>query len=85
MIVKQPNGKYAIWSTICDNFIATDCSREELIEELVADERARITIEVDDFISGKKPRTQFSMSFEECLETIEAVHGEASDSRFSPE
>ena len=31
-IVKQPDGKYSIWSTICDNFIATDGTKEEVLE-----------------------------------------------------
>jgi len=31
-IVKQPDGKYAIWSTICDNFIATNGTKEEVLE-----------------------------------------------------
>jgi len=31
-IVKQPDGKYAIWSTICDNFIGIDGTKEEVLE-----------------------------------------------------
>jgi len=29
-IIKQPDGKYALWSTIVDDFILTDCEPEEI-------------------------------------------------------
>lgn len=31
-IVKQPDGKYSIWSTIPDNFVAIDGTKEEILE-----------------------------------------------------
>ncbi len=34
-VVKQPNGKYAIWSSIVDHFISYDCTAEEAIAEEV--------------------------------------------------
>jgi len=34
-IVKQPDGKYAIWSTIVDDFVMTDASREDVIKEYI--------------------------------------------------
>ena len=33
IIVKQPNGKYAEYSTIVDHFTMTDATRIEIIEE----------------------------------------------------
>ena len=31
-IVKQPNGKYAVWSTVVDDFIYRNCTVEQLIK-----------------------------------------------------
>ena len=36
-IVKQPNGMYALWSTIVDDFILMDATLEECVEEEVND------------------------------------------------
>lgn len=35
--VKQPNGKYAIWSTISDTFLAIELTEEEAIHQEFAD------------------------------------------------
>ena len=34
-IIKQSDGKYAIWSNRIDDFVHKDCTEEELIAELV--------------------------------------------------
>lgn len=73
-IVKQPDGKYAIWSTGCDAFVATDGTAEEIAGEfarVAAEEartRARERIAVLD--AGGRPYLQFTLSYEECLERI---------------
>lgn len=36
-IVKQPNGKYSLWSTIVDDFILLDAWAEEVIVEEIND------------------------------------------------
>lgn len=36
-VVLQPDGKYAVWSTISDNFLLLDATREEVIQEYMAD------------------------------------------------
>lgn len=78
-IIKQPNGYYAIFSTIVDNFTVVDCSRDDLIEEFMERERELITQKVDRILAaleaGEKPYNQFTMSWEEALETIREVHG----------
>ena len=37
-IIEQPNGKYAIWSTIVDDFILEDITVEEYIEFRIQEE-----------------------------------------------
>ena len=68
IIVSQPNGKHAIFSTIIDDFILYDATRDELIEFLLNDKRR----EVENFInvSFKKENR-----LDECLETVKHVHG----------
>jgi hypothetical protein len=42
-IVKQPNGLYAVYSTVIDGFIITNSTKEELIEDFVQEKREEIT------------------------------------------
>lgn len=83
-IIKQTSGtspgRYALWSTISDDFLVIDCTREELIDYLVEQEKERITEHVekicDQLCEGKKPYYQFTMTFNEVLKTVLDVHGE---------
>lgn len=34
-IIKQPNGRYAVWTTVCDNFIRFNDTRDEVITYFV--------------------------------------------------
>lgn len=34
MIIKKDNGKYAVWSTVVDDFLINDASKEEIITTL---------------------------------------------------
>jgi hypothetical protein len=45
-IIKQPNGKYCIFSTIVDHFIAYNMTKEEIIALRVAEAQTKITEEV---------------------------------------
>lgn len=36
-IIKQPNGKYCVWSTTVQNIIYYDCTRNDLIEYRLAE------------------------------------------------
>jgi len=78
-IIKQPNGKYAVWSSVVDNFIIVDATPEEIIEYRVADSREEITDRVNNTIEklerGEKPSFQFTKSWEEAVEIIEDLHG----------
>ena len=79
-IVKQPNGKYAIWSTVVDDFVCIDCENEaEIVEEFMDYERRRVEINVARIVKvledGRNPYFQFTMSFRECVGTVEQTHG----------
>jgi hypothetical protein len=79
-IVKQPNGKYAIWSTVVEDFVCIDCeNQQELVDEFMDYERRRTEANVarivSDLDAGRNPYLQFTMSFRECVGTIEQTHG----------
>jgi hypothetical protein len=82
-IIKQPNGKYAQWSSIVDDFVMLDASPENIIEDWVDDARKRITDDVrrivDELDTDERPYHQFTMSWDDALARIRSVHGSASE------
>ena len=79
-IILQPNGKYALWSSISDDFIFLNASKDEIIEEIISFKRHSITTEVERVMKaiekGQKPYHQFTKTFQDCIDTIKANHGE---------
>lgn len=71
-IIKQPNGKYSVFSTVCDGFIWTDCHRNDLIDLMMEEKREEVIRHVDSVLEkldkGEKPYHQFTMSWEEAME-----------------
>ena len=78
-IIKQPNGLYAVWSSIVDSFVLVDATPEELIEEWLSDERERIskfiTRKIKEIENGEPAYRQFTMTYEQALATHKRVHG----------
>lgn len=79
-IVKQPNGLFAVWSSVVDDFTVVDCTRDELIEEFLLEYRRQITAYVDRAVSGEAVRTQFTKTFDECVAEIRERHGDDAES-----
>jgi len=81
-IVKQPDGQYAIWSSVVESFITVNCTVDEVIVEEVANSpnypgnlRADLfellmNIELNGRASKRSP------SFDEAIETIRELHGQ---------
>ena len=87
-IIVQPDGQYAIWSSVVDDFIYTNISsKEEIIEIFVHRARHNITRQVNNTIKllndNKKPYFQFTKTFIECLEIIKNCHRENTGSLLS--
>lgn len=82
-IIKQPDGRYAVWSSVVDSFVMIDASPEEIIDDMLADEKDRIQKQVAEVIAklaaGKKPYHQFTMTWAEAMATHAEIHGEAFD------
>lgn len=78
-IIKQPNGKYCIFSSVVDNIISYNMNKEDIIEKYVDDFRKVATKEVAETIesieAGKKPYYQFTKTFDQMIETIKNIYG----------
>lgn len=78
-IIKQPNGKYCIFSSIVDNFTYYDMTEDEIVELWANEEREQIAKRVKENIEklepGEKPYYQFTQRYEEYLALIEEIHG----------
>lgn len=76
-IVPLPNGRYSIWSTIVDNFVAMDGTKEDVLEyfaEAAKEEALRSWGEV--FKEYEENGCGMGIrDYEECLGDIKVVHG----------
>lgn len=68
-IIKQPDGLFCLWSTIVDNLVALDATKEEIIEYLAKQaansSRERSTEIFRKIEKGEKPYYQFSLSWKD--------------------
>lgn len=75
-IIKQPNGKYAQWSTVVDDFVMLDASPEEIIQDLLKieedDIRRRVLDKISELENGKTGF--FSHTWEEACERAFEIH-----------
>jgi hypothetical protein len=80
-IVRQPNGFYAVWSTVVDNFILWDATPEEIITEEQVEMHERIAKGVRDRIAElERGEDHYGQrTFEQCIGTIKAIHGANDD------
>ena len=79
-IVKQPNGLFARWSDIVDNFTDANASEQEALElcsEKMSAEEAHKKVQgaVDDLNSGGIKGSGLDR-WNDCLKTIKLIHGE---------
>ncbi len=79
-IIKQPNGLYCIFNSICDGVTCYDLTAQEILDVWVQEARERLTWDLLKLLhsvdAGKPAYYQFSMSFEEALATTADTHGE---------
>ena len=83
-IIKQPNGLYAQWSSIVDDFVMIDATPQDIIDDWVNHEKEQIEKHVYETIEklekGDKPYYQFTKTFEQAIEEIRERHGNDSES-----
>lgn len=92
-IVKQPNGKYALWSSVLASFILWDGSAEEMVAEELRDHKA------DGYPDGRRALMadlcqelvnindtgrswEWAPTWDEALATIRELHGDGEAERF---
>jgi hypothetical protein len=68
-IIKQPNGKYAIWSSVVDGFILCNLDSFELFDYFDQEARSETRRKVNEILTklenDEKPYAQFTMTWEE--------------------
>ena len=78
-IIKQPNGKFCIFSSIVDSVTFYHMEEQDIINEWVEESRKEIEKKVKEIIAdlneGKKPYFQFTKTYDEMLQTIKEIHG----------
>jgi len=71
-IIKQPNGKYAVFSSICDGFVYTDGTKKEIIqyfiEEAIENSEYHTKQIFKKLEANKNPYYQFKLTWEEAVE-----------------
>jgi len=73
-IIKQPDGKFCVWSTYVDSIVITDATADELVEhfaeQAAEDSRRRQTRNLIAKVESGVPRAayyQFQMTYEEAV------------------
>lgn len=77
-IIKQPNGLYAIWSTVVDHFVLYDATADEIVDEAIRENsptREGVLKVIEELNNGGKPYYQFTMTFKEAIQTARRIHG----------
>lgn len=78
-IIKQPNGKYCIFSSIVDNITDYNLSEQEIIDLWTEESRQEIVKKVKIIMAALNnngnPYYQFTQNFDQVLETIKRTHG----------
>lgn len=81
-IIKQPDGRLAVFSSITDTFIIVDATPEEIVEwraeQAAAKERERTQRELDAVLANDPRRVyfQFTRTWEEAAQTNREHGGE---------
>lgn len=81
-VIKQPDDKYAVWSSMVDNFILINCQEQDIVNFYCEEYRRDLIPVIRDQIKAidrnEKPHFQFTMTWDEALDTIRDTHGSAS-------
>ncbi len=80
-IIKQPDGKLCVFSSISDEIILADATAEELADwyaERAAEDARRETKRLTDMVLAgeKRPYFQFTMTYDEAVEKHRKMGGD---------
>lgn len=74
LIIKCPDSKLALWSTVVDAFITEPLTREEMIDDLIEIAKGEATYRVDKAIAAGGECAR-DITYAECVKTQRRVHG----------
>lgn len=78
-IIKQPNGRYAVWSTVVSDFVLLDATPEDIIDVRIDEAREEIAHRVKEVVeklaNGEKPYYQFTETWDGACAFAKEVHG----------
>ncbi len=78
-IIKQPDGRYASWSSIVSDFVILDATPEQIIAIRVEEARVEITRKVGEVVGklekGEASYYQFTKTWDEACAWAKEVHG----------
>lgn len=88
-IIIQPNDKLALWSSIVDDFVVMDFTKQELVDYLCDQKREEIQTYVSQVLDrleqGEEPYLNRTMTYDEAVIRIKEVHGQEYASQFAQE
>lgn len=77
-VVRQPNGLYAVFSSIVDDFVVLDCTPAEVVSYFQNEARRQARKDAREAIQRADDRQDGDRrTWDDCLGTIRAVHGKA--------
>jgi guanylate kinase len=74
-IIKQPNNKYTIFSSVVDNIIYYNCSKEEVVEAFIERSVERIKEDIENRLNNIDNNNKWYKDYKEMIETITLRHG----------
>jgi len=78
-IIKQPNGLYAVFSSIIDNFVSVNMTPETLLEKDVEDYRQSRRLEIEEVIESLEKGEKyhpFTKSWDEAIRQLREINGD---------
>jgi len=79
-IIKQPNGKYCLFSSVIDKVTYYDCTPKEIVdihkEEAISGIEDKVMGIIKKLDSNENPYYQFTLKYEDMLNTIKKIHGQ---------
>lgn len=83
--IQQPDGKWAIYSTVCDSLTGVDFTEDEIVQYAVNQAKERVERDTRDYMNKRRDGgklTQFSVSWEEAKQNTLKRYAASGDPEF---
>lgn len=77
-IIKQPNGKFGLWSSIVDDYVLINADKEDIVKYELCIKKKELEMFIGDRISRLNQGVQFPFCYnwDSSLNQIKEIHGE---------